>query len=68
MEKFLAGYKQVDSFGPDEEYDDDTEEIYVTLDLGNVEPTLLARNSTYRLIVSVYFNLNTIVLTITGFR
>lgn len=46
------GYTQVESFGPDEDYEDE-EVSYVTLDLGaSVEPTLLASSSTYRLIVS----------------
>lgn len=46
------GYRQVDSFGPDEKYSSDDEEFYVTLDLGTVEPTLLPSSSTYRLVVS----------------
>ncbi|KAG2093522.1 uncharacterized protein F5147DRAFT_720860 [Suillus discolor] len=46
----FTGYRQVDSFGPDEEYSSDTEEFYVTLDLGTVEPTLLPSSSTYRLV------------------
>ena len=50
----VPGYKQVESFGPDEDYLEEEEEIsYVTLDLGVVEPTLLPSTSTYRLIVSV---------------
>ncbi|KAJ3719649.1 hypothetical protein DFJ43DRAFT_735005 [Lentinula guzmanii] len=44
------GYKQVEEFGPDEEYEDEVEEFYVTLDLGAVEPTLIPSSSTYRLI------------------
>jgi general transcription factor 3C polypeptide 6 len=44
------GYKQVDGFGPDEDYEDEEVE-YVTLDLGNIEPTLVPSSSTYRLIV-----------------
>jgi hypothetical protein len=44
------GYKQVESFGPDEEYEDE-EVCYVTLDMGNVEPTLVPSSSSYRLIV-----------------
>lgn len=47
------GYKQVDAFGPDEEYEDEEEISYVVLDLGNVEPTLVPTSSTYRLIVSI---------------
>lgn len=50
----VPGYRQVDSFGPDEDYLDEEGEVsYVTLDLGVVEPTLLPSTSTYRLIVSV---------------
>ena len=45
------GYKEVNAFGPDEFYEDE-EVCYVTLDLGSVEPTLLPNTSTYRLIVS----------------
>ena len=49
----FAGHRQVDSFGPDEEYLSEEEEIfYATLDLGTVEPTLLSSSSTYRLVVS----------------
>ena len=52
------GYRQVQSFGPDEDYarveDGEIEEVsYVTLDLGSVEPTLVPSSSTYRLIVSI---------------
>ncbi|KAJ7159828.1 hypothetical protein C8R43DRAFT_993681 [Mycena crocata] len=43
------GYKQVDAFGPDEEYEEE-EITYVTVDLGNIEPTLLPTSSSYRLI------------------
>ncbi|KAJ7262782.1 hypothetical protein B0H12DRAFT_1104405 [Mycena haematopus] len=43
------GYKQVDAFGLDEEYEEE-EVIYVTLDLGNVEPSLIPSSSHYRLI------------------
>ena len=46
------GYKQVEAFGPEEEYEEDEEVSYVVLDLGNVEPTLVPTSSTYRLIVS----------------
>ena len=50
----FEGYKQVEAFGPDEEYDEEfTEEFYVTLDLGQVDQTLLPSSSTYRLVVSV---------------
>ncbi|KAJ7641347.1 hypothetical protein FB45DRAFT_899990 [Roridomyces roridus] len=43
------GYKQVEAFGPDDEYEEE-EIAYVTLDLGNVEPTLIPSSSNYRLI------------------
>ncbi|KAJ3856537.1 hypothetical protein EV368DRAFT_71593 [Lentinula lateritia] len=44
------GYRHVEQFGPDEEYEDEVEDFYVTLDLGAVEPTLIPSSSTYRLI------------------
>lgn len=45
------GYNQVEEFGPDEEYEEE-EVSYVTLDLGGeIEPTLIASSSNYRLIV-----------------
>ncbi|KAH7922304.1 hypothetical protein BV22DRAFT_667847 [Leucogyrophana mollusca] len=45
----IPGYRQVESFGADDEYEE--EEIsYITLDLGVVEPTLVPSSSTYRLI------------------
>ena len=47
------GYKQVEAFGPEEEYEDGEEVSYVVLDLGTVEPTLVPTSSTYRLIVSL---------------
>ncbi|KAJ7629397.1 hypothetical protein DFH06DRAFT_1225586, partial [Mycena polygramma] len=43
------GYKQVDAFGPDDDYEEE-EVTYVTLDLGNVEPTLIPSSSNCRLI------------------
>ncbi|KAG0697391.1 hypothetical protein DFH29DRAFT_835934 [Suillus ampliporus] len=46
----FTGYRQVDSFDPDEEYLSEDEVFYVTLDLGTVEPTLLPSSSTYRLV------------------
>jgi general transcription factor 3C polypeptide 6 len=47
----FPGYTQVEEFGPDEEYESEEEVVYVTLDLGNVEPTLVPNSSAYRLIV-----------------
>ncbi|THH14206.1 hypothetical protein EW146_g6113 [Bondarzewia mesenterica] len=54
--ELCSGSRQVQSFGPDENYEragngDVEEEVsYVTLDLGNVEPTLVPSSSTYHLI------------------
>ena len=51
----VPGYKQVDAFGPEDEYEGDEEVCYVTLDLGaDVEPTLVPSSSTYRLIVRCF--------------
>ncbi|KAG5650701.1 hypothetical protein H0H81_011321 [Sphagnurus paluster] len=44
------GYRHVDAFGSDDEYEDEEEVCYVTLDLGSIEPTLVPSSSTYRLI------------------
>ena len=70
MDKILAGYKQVESFGHDEDYEDGIEEIYVTMDLGNVDPTLLPSSSTYRLIVCALeiWNYFKWILMLAGFR
>ncbi|PPQ74475.1 hypothetical protein CVT24_000126 [Panaeolus cyanescens] len=46
------GYKYVESFGNEEEYEDEEEVMYVTLDLGNVEPTLVPSSTEYRLITT----------------
>ncbi|EJD00331.1 uncharacterized protein FOMMEDRAFT_159005 [Fomitiporia mediterranea MF3/22] len=46
----FPGYKQVEGFGPDEDYDDELEECYVTLDLGSVDQTLVPNSAAYRLI------------------
>lgn len=49
------GYKNVDAFNSSDDYysdDDENDVSYVTLDLGNIEPTLVPSSSTYRLIVS----------------
>ncbi|KAF8331001.1 hypothetical protein F5887DRAFT_999497 [Amanita rubescens] len=44
------GFRLVEEFDPNEEYEDDEEISYVTFDLGNIEPTLVPSSSTYRLI------------------
>ncbi|KAL5514007.1 hypothetical protein ACEPAG_2768 [Sanghuangporus baumii] len=47
----FPGYKHVERFGPDEDYDDDeVEECYVTLDLGSIDQTLVPSSNSYRLI------------------
>jgi hypothetical protein len=46
------GFKQVEAFGPDEDYEDEEEEVsYVVLDLGAIEPALVPSSTSYRLIV-----------------
>ncbi|RDX44316.1 hypothetical protein OH76DRAFT_1359734 [Lentinus brumalis] len=55
MSALFPGYKQVEAFGPDEDYESHDGEVeeeveYVTLDLGTVEPTLVPSSSSYRLI------------------
>ncbi|KAF8530110.1 hypothetical protein BU17DRAFT_78679 [Hysterangium stoloniferum] len=46
----LPGYKHVPAFGPDEEYEEEVEVSYVTVDLGpNVDKDLLPNTSEYRL-------------------
>lgn len=49
-QSLVPGYRQVEAFGPDEEYEGEEEVSYVTFDLGTVEPTLLPNCATYRLI------------------
>ncbi|EEB93300.1 hypothetical protein MPER_08067 [Moniliophthora perniciosa FA553] len=45
------GYKFVQEFGPDEEYEEEEEEVfYVTMELGNIEPTLVPSSDSIRLI------------------
>lgn len=57
MKQLAPGFRQVDVFDSDDNYECDEqgeviEEVsYVTLDLGAVEPTLVPSSSTYRLIV-----------------
>ena len=52
----FSGCKQVQAFGPDDEYEEDIEISYVTLDLGsNVDKTLLPNTSEYRLVVGPPF-------------
>lgn len=51
MANIFSGYKHVETFGHADEYEDEVEEVYVTLDLGNVEPTLVPSSSTFRVAV-----------------
>ncbi len=49
------GYHQVTEFGPDDDYKEEEEEIfYVTLELGNVEPSLIPSCDSYHLVVSTF--------------
>ncbi|KAF7290542.1 TFIIIC-sub6 domain-containing protein [Mycena indigotica] len=49
--KLLEGYKNVDAFLADEEYEEDEEIVYVTLDLGSgVDSALIPSSKNYRLI------------------
>jgi hypothetical protein len=70
-ETLCPGYKQVELFGPDEEYEGEEEVSYVTLDLGaSIEPTLVASSSNYRLIVrySSWSSVDNLRITRTGPR
>ena len=49
--KMLQGYKEVEDFDPDEEYEDEEEEEYITLDLSGIDPALVTSNSQFRLVV-----------------
>lgn len=49
-QELFPGYHQVEEFGSDADYEDE-ETTYITLDLGNVEPTLVPSASSYYLIV-----------------
>ncbi|TFK51501.1 hypothetical protein OE88DRAFT_1680309 [Heliocybe sulcata] len=46
----FPGFREVQAFGPDEEYEDEEEVSYVALDMGSIDPTLLPSISAYRLI------------------
>jgi hypothetical protein len=50
----FPGYTHVSEFGPDDCYESEEEVVYVTLDLGNVEPTLVPNAAAYRLIVRAH--------------
>ncbi|KAK0234806.1 hypothetical protein EDD85DRAFT_955678 [Armillaria nabsnona] len=44
------GYHQVNQFGPDDDYEEGEEIFYVTLELGNVEPSLIPSCDSYHLV------------------
>ncbi|THH08278.1 hypothetical protein EW145_g2809 [Phellinidium pouzarii] len=46
----FPGFKHVEAFGPDEDYEEEVEECYVTLDMSNVAQTLVPSSTSYRLI------------------
>ncbi|KAK0432585.1 hypothetical protein EV421DRAFT_1910845 [Armillaria borealis] len=48
------GYHQVTQFGPDDDYEEEEEVFYVTLELGNVEPSLIPSCDSYHLVVSAF--------------
>ena len=72
MSTHFPGYKHVQSFSTgddDGEYEYETEECYLTLDLLDVDPALLSSAISYRLIVSiVVFVLFTLPLAFASFR
>ncbi|KAK0489794.1 hypothetical protein EDD18DRAFT_1359068 [Armillaria luteobubalina] len=44
------GYHQVSQFGPDDDYEEEEEILYITLELGNVEPSLILSCDSYHLV------------------
>ncbi|KAK0218913.1 hypothetical protein IW262DRAFT_1274457 [Armillaria fumosa] len=46
---FCPGYHQVPQFGPDDDYEEE-EIFYITLELGNVEPSLILSCDNYHLV------------------
>ncbi|KAF8878150.1 hypothetical protein CPB85DRAFT_1234868 [Mucidula mucida] len=48
-ECLCPGYTQVETFGPDDEYDEEEEVVYVTLDLVDVDASLIPSSKAYRL-------------------
>ncbi len=48
------GYHQVTQFGPGDDYEEEEEIFYVTLELGNVEPSLISSCDSYYLVVSTF--------------
>ena len=68
---FCPGYVHVEDFSQDDEYEDE-EVCYVTVELENVEPTLIASSEHMRLIVRSYLSffywIHPLNLSDTGFR
>lgn len=48
----IPGFQHVENFGPDDEYEEVEETCYVTFDISQAEPSLLANTTDFRLIVS----------------
>ncbi|PBK82147.1 hypothetical protein ARMGADRAFT_1019903, partial [Armillaria gallica] len=44
------GYHQVTQFGPDDDYEEEEEIFYITLEVGNVEPSLIPSCDSYYLV------------------
>ncbi|ESK84614.1 hypothetical protein Moror_13326 [Moniliophthora roreri MCA 2997] len=51
-DSLCPGYKFVQEFGPNEEYEEEEEVFYVTMELGNIEPTLVPSSDSIRLILA----------------
>lgn len=47
----FPGYKHVEAFSEDDDYEEEEEVCYVSLDLGSIDQTLVPSSSSYRLIV-----------------
>ncbi|KAK0502558.1 hypothetical protein EDD18DRAFT_1347189 [Armillaria luteobubalina] len=48
------GYHQVIQFGPDDDYEEEEGITYITLELGNVEPSLIPSCDNYHLVVNPF--------------
>ncbi len=59
-------YHQVTQFGPDDDYEEEEEIFYVTLELGNVEPSLVPSCDSYHLVVSTFSACRAAVYSILG--
>ncbi len=63
-ECLCPGYTQVETFGPDDEYDEEEEVVYVTLDLVDVDASLIPSSKAYRLMVSTSIVIRILDLTL----